>query len=474
MNKPLNHVKVTKIIATLGPASGSKKDILDLYQAGADVFRLNFSHGSHEDHQKRIDIIRQIEQEVGRPIAILADLQGPKLRVGNFVDDAIMLKKGARFRLDLDEALGNEHRVNLPHPDIINSLKKGKKLLLDDGKITLTIIETGKDYIECEVLIGGKLSNHKGVNIPDIILPLAALTTKDEKDLTFALNAGVDWVALSFVQRPEDIIALKAKVGDRAWIMAKLEKPSAIEYLDAIVEAADGVMIARGDLGVEMPPESVPVIQRRILATSRKYGVPVVVATQMLDSMVEHATPTRAEASDVATAVYNGADAVMLSAETAAGAHPIESVAMMTRIIERVQNDENYWATINARRVPATDSTPDVISQAARLMAESMKAAAILAYTTSGATALRIARERPHAPILSLTPRQSTARRLALLWGVHSCRTPDARDMQDMADIASHQVKIENFALENDRIVVTAGHPFGTAGKTNLIRIIRV
>ncbi|MFK7867218.1 MAG: pyruvate kinase [Alphaproteobacteria bacterium] len=470
----MRHVNVTKIIATLGPASSSLDEIRGLYEAGATIFRMNFSHGSHEDHAARINIIRQIESESGRPLTVLADLQGPKLRVGRFENDQIELADGATFRFDLDPALGTQTRVNLPHPEILSVLSPQDELLLDDGKLKLKVTACDPSHAECEVINGGKLSNNKGVNVPGVILPLSALTDKDRIDLDFALSQNVDWVALSFVQQPQDVIELKEIVQNRAWVMAKLEKPSAIKYLSEIVSAADGIMVARGDLGVEMPPETVPVIQRRILAECRKNGVPVVVATQMLDSMIENPTPTRAESSDVATAVYNGADAVMLSAETAAGKYPSITVGMMTRIIHAVQNDPNYWATINARRVPAKTTTPDVISEAARQMAESMEASAIVAYTSSGSTALSIARERPHAPIISLTPRIETARRLNLLWGVHSARTPDARDMEDMSEIASHQAKIDGFAKPQDRIVITAGLPFGTPGKTNLIRIVRI
>lgn len=470
----MKRTNVTKILATLGPATTTKEQIMQLHLAGADIFRMNFSHGSHEDHANRIRIVREIEGEVGRPIAILADLQGPKLRVGRFETGSIILQKGAHFRFDLDKKIGNQERVNLPHEEILSVLSKGDELLLDDGRLRLKVLECAKDFANCEVLVGGTLSNNKGVNVPGVILPLSPLTPKDRIDLDFALSQNVDWVALSFVQRAEDVYELKQLVNGRAWVMSKLEKPSAIECLEAITIASDGIMVARGDLGVEMPPETVPVIQRRIINSCRQFGKPVVVATQMLDSMVEHPTPTRAEASDVATAVYNGADAVMLSAETASGHYPTEAVSMMHRIILEVQKDPNYWAAMLSRRLPSKSTTPDAISSAATQIAESMPAVAIVAYTTSGSTALQIARERPNAPIISLTPRQETARRLAMVWGVHSVRTPDVKDMGDMADIAGHQAKIDGFAEKGDRLVITAGLPFGTPGKTNLIRIIRV
>ena len=464
----------TKIIATLGPSTSAPEPLMALHKAGASIFRLNFSHGSHQDHAERIQNIRDLERQLGRPMTILADLQGPKLRVGKFKEGAIQLTKGASFRLDLAPKIGDAQRVSLPHPEILTALSKGDDLLLDDGKLRLRVTEAQEDYLMTEVIIGGTLSDHKGVNIPGVVLPLSPLTDKDRDDLTFALSEGVDWVALSFVQRASDIDELKALVAGRAQVMAKLEKPSAIDDLEEIAKRTDAIMVARGDLGVEMPPETVPILQRRILNMCRTYGIPAVVATQMLDSMVDHPTPTRAEASDVATAVYNGADAVMLSAETAIGAYPVETVAIMQRIIDQVQHDPNYWTMLDAHRPTDQSTTPDAISQAARQMAETLPASAIVAYTSSGSTALKIARERPHSPIIALTPKEQTARQLNLVWGVHSARVPDANDMKDMEEIAAHQAKIDGFATETDRLVVTAGLPFGTPGKTNLIRILRV
>ena len=483
----MNRRHATKIVATLGPASSQPDVIKALYEAGADVFRLNFSHGTHEEQAARIDHIRALERQSGRPIAIIADLQGPKLRVGRFENDSVMLEAGNSFSFDMNPAPGTEKRVQLPHIEIFRALKPGNELLLDDGRLRLkakkvtppaeeSINEEDTDQakIECEILVGGPLSNQKGVNVPSVILPLSAITAKDRSDLTFALAQGVDWIALSFVQRVEDVREARELINGQAWVISKLEKPSALDALEDIVRESDGIMVARGDLGVEMPPESVPVQQRRIISCCRTQGRPVVVATQMLDSMVERPVPTRAESSDVATAVYNGADAVTLSAESAAGAYPVESVAMMQRIIATVQEDPEYWKTLAARRSPALSTTPDAISSAARQMAETLPASAIVAYTSSGSTALRIARERPHAPIIALTPGEDVSRRLVLLWGVHSVRTPDARDMSDMAEIALHQVRIDEFSKAGDRIVITAGLPFGSPGKTNLIRILRV
>ena len=472
----------TKIVATLGPASSQPDTIKALYEAGADVFRLNFSHGTHDEQAARIDHIRALERQSGRPVAIIADLQGPKLRVGRFAEGSVMLEAGDSFCFDMDPAPGTKERVQLPHVEIFRALKPGNELLLDDGRLRLKAKKVtppnGEDIeqaaIECEILVGGPLSNQKGVNVPSVILPLSAITEKDRSDLAFALAQGVEWIALSFVQRVEDVREARELINGQAWVISKLEKPSALDALEDIVRESDGIMVARGDLGVEMPPESVPVQQRRIISCCRAQGRPVVVATQMLDSMVERPVPTRAESSDVATAVYNGADAVTLSAESAAGSYPVESVAMMQRIITTVQEDPEYWKTLAARRSPALSTTPDAISSAARQMAETLPASAIVAYTSSGSTALRIARERPHAPIIALTPGEDVSRRLVLLWGVHSVRTPDARDMSDMAEIALHQVRIDEFAKAGDRIVITAGLPVGSPGKTNLIRILRV
>ena len=479
----MNRRHATKIVATLGPASSQPDTIKALYEAGADVFRLNFSHGTHDEQAARIDHIRALERQSGRPVAIIADLQGPKLRVGRFEEGSVMLEAGDSFCFDMDPAPGTKERVQLPHVEIFRALKPGNELLLDDGRLRLKAKKitppidgenTEQARIECEILVGGPLSNQKGVNVPSVILPLSAITTKDRSDLAFALAQGVEWIALSFVQRVEDVREARELINGQAWVISKLEKPSALDALEDIVRESDGIMVARGDLGVEMPPESVPVQQRRIISCCRAQGRPVVVATQMLDSMVERPVPTRAESSDVATAVYNGADAVTLSAESAAGSYPVESVAMMQRIITTVQEDPEYWKTLAARRSPALSTTPDAISSAARQMAETLPASAIVAYTSSGSTALRIARERPHAPIIALTPGEDVSRRLVLLWGVHSVRTPDARDMSDMAEIALHQVRIDEFAKAGDRIVITAGLPVGSPGKTNLIRILRV
>ena len=464
----------TKIVATLGPSTTTKEMIEQLFMTGVDVFRMNFSHGEHEEHRERYNAIRAVESAAGRPIGIMMDLQGPKLRVGKFKDGPIELNTGDMFRLDLEPEAGDQTRAPLPHEEIFAALEPGVELLLDDGKVRLRVKSCGPRFADTEVVVGGPLSERKGVNVPGVVLPLSALTEKDRRDMEFGLSLGVDWCALSFVQRPEDVQEARELVKGRAGILAKLEKPSAVERLEEIVNLADAVMVARGDLGVEMPAEDVPVQQRRIVTACRAAGKPVVVATQMLDSMMERPVPTRAEASDVATAVYEGADAVMLSGETAAGAYPLEAVEMMNRIIERVQLEDLYWNGLDSQRQPPEDTTPDAISAAVRVASDTIQPAAIATYTTSGSTAFRMARERPRYPIISMTPREGTARRQTLVWGVHSCRTPDAYDFDDMVSTAVHQARIDGFAEPGDRLVITAGVPFGTPGKTNLLRIARV
>ncbi len=460
-----------KIVATLGPATSSQQAIEELFLAGADVFRLNFSHGSHADHQARYDIIRGIEQKFGRPIGVLADLQGPKLRVANFADGKVQLKAGQAFRLDLDTTLGDDRRVNLPHPQVFAALQVGSELLLDDGRVRLKVQRHGPDFAETVVLTPGELSNHKGLNVPNVVLPLSPLTEKDRTDLDFALAMGADWVALSFVQRAEDVLEMKRLVGDRARIMSKLEKPSAIEHLDAIIEFSDGIMVARGDLGVECPPETVPILQKRIIRAARKAGKPVVVATQMLDSMVHAPAPTRAEASDVATAVYDGADAVMLSAETASGDFPIDAVTIMHRIIERVEEDSEYQLIREASRPLPTGTTRDAISAAARQVAHTLAVSAVVTFTSSGSTTLRAARERPDVPILCLTPDVLVARQMALAWGIHSVVAPDVRSFAEMVAVAVDIAHEQGFANWREQIVITAGVPFGTPGTTNILRV---
>jgi pyruvate kinase len=464
----------SKIVATLGPVTSDKKVISELFHNGADVFRLNFSHGSHEDHKKRVEIIRELEKEVSRPIGIMMDIQGPKLRLGKFKDKKVNIKKGKSFRLDLDSEPGNKRRVNMPHPEIFAVMKPGNKLMIDDGRVRLDVIECGSDFALTEVIVGGVVSDNKGVNVPGVILPISVLTEKDIADLKYGLSLDVDWVAQSFVQQPDDVRQLREIVQDRAKIMVKLEKPSALEMLEEILEISDGIMVARGDLGVELPPQQVPVAQKKIIRHCRRVGKPVVVATHMLDSMVTNPVPTRAEASDVATAVYDGADAVMLSAESAAGEYPVRSVKMMNDIIEEVENDPAYPAILDAQRPEPDSTTADAICNGLQRITSILSSAATVTYTTSGSTALRAARERPHAPILCLTPLVKSARYMAMAWGIHAVTVDVANEFAEIGDVihaAKEIAEKEKFASSGEAIVIAAGLPFGTSGTTNLIHV---
>ncbi|HYH18789.1 MAG TPA: pyruvate kinase [Azospirillum sp.] len=468
---PYRRFRLTKVVATLGPASSTPEMIRALFEAGVDVFRLNFSHGSHEDHGERLRAIRALEAETGRPVAVMADLQGPKLRIATFAHGPITLQAGQNFRLDLSRTPGDTSRVGMPHPEIFAALEPEAELLLDDGRVRLRVVDCGSDHADTVVVSGTRLSDRKGVNVPGVVLPLSPLTEKDRVDLDFALSQGVDWVALSFVQRPDDVAEARKLISGRAALLSKLEKPSAIQHLDGIIELSDGIMVARGDLGVEMPAEDVPSLQKRIVRESRVAGKPVIVATQMLESMVSSPAPTRAEASDVATAVYDGADAVMLSAETAAGAYPIEAVSIMDRIARRVEQDPLYRTIMDAQHPDPQHTAADAITAAARQVAHTVEAAAIVTYTTSGSTTLRAARERPEVPILCLTSSMETARRLVIVYGVHSVHTADIDNFSEMVRKAARIAHADGIAAEGQRLVITAGVPFGTPGNTNILRI---
>lgn len=461
----------TKLIATLGPASQDDATVRDLFRAGADVFRINMSHSSHQVLNDRVAQIRRIEAELDRPIGILADLQGPKLRVGTFASPPVMLEAGQSFVLDSNPAPGDASRVHLPHPEILEALRPGHRVLIDDGKLLFVVTEATADRAVIRVDVPGAISNKKGVSLPDTLLPSSALTDKDRADLLAALDAGVDWIALSFVQRPEDVAEVRKIARGRALVMSKLEKPQAIDRLEEIMELSDALMVARGDLGVEMPLEVVPGLQKRITRLARKLGKPVVVATQMLESMIVSPMPTRAEVSDVATAVFEGADAVMLSAESAAGKFPIQAVETMNRIAEAVERDPNYTVLLAGQRSPPESTGADAIASAARSVAETLDLKVIVAWTASGATALRIARERPYPPILTLTTSRQTARRLALVWGVHAVFGDDPKDVDDMARLGARIAREQEFANPGQRVILVAGVPFGTPGATNMLRI---
>ncbi|WP_296747066.1 pyruvate kinase [Mesorhizobium sp.] len=463
-----------KILATIGPASSSEEMLRKLFEAGADVFRINMSHTDHELMRTLVGRIRAVEAAVGRPIGILADLQGPKLRVGKFANNKEVLTAGQTFTLDDNPAPGTSSRVYLPHPEILSSVEAGHRLLIDDGKLELKAVKSDGKSITCTVVAGTGISDKKGVSLPDTDLPVGALTEKDRADLDAVLAEGVDWVALSFVQRPEDLAEARKIARGRALIMAKIEKPQAVARLAEIIELSDALMVARGDLGVEMPLEAVPGIQKQITRAARRAGKPVVIATQMLESMITAPVPTRAEVSDVSIAVFEGADAIMLSAESAAGAYPVEAVGMMNRIATKVETDPTYAGIINAQRSEPEATGADAISLAAREIAETLKLSAIITYTASGTTGLRAARERPQVPIVALSPIVNTARRLSLLWGTHCVVSPDATDLDDMVDRACRIALDEGFGKPGDRVIITAGVPLRTPGSTNMLRIAYV
>jgi len=467
----MRRLRNVKIVATLGPASSDYETIRALFEAGADVFRLNMSHGTHEEQKARYDIIRQIEADTGRPIAVLADLQGPKLRVGTFAAGAADLEEGEPFRFDLDPAEGDGHRVCLPHPEIFAALEPGTRLLVNDGKIRMKVVTCGPDFADCVVTTGGTISNRKGVNVPDVVLPLAALSEKDRKDLEFACQLGVDWLALSFVQRPEDVIEAKELARGRAAILSKIEKPAAEKAFEEILKVSDGIMVARGDLGVELPVQAVPPIQKRLVRKCRSVAKPVIVATQMLESMIESPMPTRAEVSDVATAIYEGTDAIMLSAESAAGRYPIEAVQTMSAVAESVENDPTYREIIESSRSVHRQTVADGIVAAAREIAESTDISAICCYTQSGKTVALIGRERPRVPIIALSPVTATLRKTCLNWGVHAVRCEEVERFKMAVVNAARAARDFGFADETNQIVVIAGVPFNVQGTTNILRV---
>jgi pyruvate kinase len=461
----------TKILATLGPGTAAPARIRALFDAGADVFRVNMSHTSHTALGEFHHAVRTLEAEVGRPIGILVDLQGPKIRLGTLPDGARTLQEGERVRLVAKAEATNDAAIPIPHPEVFTAIKMRHTLLIDDGRVRLRLLSVADNSAEAVVIVGGEIRDRKGVNLPDTILPITAMTPKDRSDLDAALNLGVDWVALSFVQRPEDVAELKKVVAGRASVLVKIEKPKAFDRLPDILEMADALMVARGDLGVELPLEAVPGRQKQIIRTARKAGKPVVVATQMLESMIGSPVPTRAEVSDVATAVFEGADAVMLSAETASGAYPVEAVEMMDRIAASVENDPLYLTILESQRNAPEETTADAIMAAVHQITHTIHARAIVCWTKSGSTGLRAARERPEAPVIVLTPLIETARRLALAWGLHCVTTEDAHDLDDVVDRAARIAFQEGFAMPGDRVVVTAGVPLGTPGSTNLLRV---
>jgi pyruvate kinase len=461
-----------KILATVGPASRSPDMLEKLFRAGADAFRVNMSHGDHAVHAETIGAIRALERKTGRPITVLCDLQGPKLRVGQFKDGRAVIRHSGHFTLDRNPEPGDENRVYLPHPELFGILKPGQRLLIDDGKLRLRVIRADENEILCSAEVGGVISDRKGVNVPDAVIPVPAMTDKDRRDLAFAVSQGADWIALSFVQRPEDVAEARRLMGGYGALMAKIEKPAAISRLDEILELADGLMVARGDLGVELNPEQVPPLQKRIVEKARREGKPVVVATQMLESMIESPTPTRAEVSDVANAVYDGADAVMLSAETAAGAWPVEAVTIMDRIASEVENDPGYAARVHFIETRPDPTTADALAEACASIARTVPIAGIIVFTGSGSTARRVARERPGAPMLVLTPSVVTARKVGLLWGAHAVATKDIGSFEEMIAKGKRMALRHAFGTAGSRLITLAGVPFGTPGSTNLLHMV--
>ena len=472
MSKLTPRGRKVKILATLGPASRSPEMIAKLILAGADAFRVNMSHGDHATHAETIAHVREAEKEYGRPIAILCDLQGPKLRVGTFKDGRAVIRHSSHFKLDRDPTPGDDTRVCLPHPELFGIMQKGQRLLIDDGKLRLRVISADENEILCSAEVGGVISDRKGVNVPDAVIPVAAMTEKDRRDLAFALEHHADYIALSFVQRPEDVAEARKMMGGHGALISKIEKPAAIQRLDEIIELSDGIMVARGDLGVELNPEEVPPLQKRIVEATRHSGKPVIVATQMLESMIESPAPTRAEVSDVANAVYDGADAVMLSAETASGQWPEEAVSIMHRIATQVEGDAYYRQRINLAQVRPDATTADALAQACGAIAQTVTLAGIIVFTGSGSTARRVARERPAVPMLVLTPSPKTARRLALLWGAHAVHTRDIGSFEEMIGKGKRMALRHGFGTAGSKLIALAGVPFGTPGATNLLHVV--
>ncbi len=470
----MRRLRRAKIVATLGPSSSDAAMIAKLFAAGADVFRINMSHTSQDRMRELVAMIRGVERDNERPIGILVDLQGPKLRLGTFTGGSVMVKSGDNFVLDADPATGDAKRAYLPHPEIFAAVQPGHSLLIDDGKVRLSVTQAEPKRITTRVVVGGKLSDRKGVSLPDSTIPFSAMADKDRSDLEAALEAGIDWVALSFIQRPEDIAEAKKLTRGRAALMAKIEKPQAVHRLSEIMDLADALMVARGDLGVEMPLEKVPGVQKQMTRAGRSAGKPVVVATQMLESMITSPVPTRAEVSDVATAIFEGADAVMLSAESAAGQYPVEAVATMNRIAEEIESDPLFRNILDAQRAEPEATGADAIADAARHIADTLDLAAVVCWTSSGSTGLRVARERPRPPIVALSPNIATGRRLAVVWGIHCVVTEDAHDQDDMVDRACRIAFKEGFAKTGQRVIVVAGVPLGTPGATNMLRIAYV
>ncbi|RCJ29131.1 pyruvate kinase [Nostoc minutum NIES-26] len=464
----------TKIVATIGPATSSPEMLKAIIEAGATTLRLNFSHGTHADHQRNIRLIRQTAFELNQPVAILQDLQGPKIRLGRFENGSIVVAKGDRFTLTNRPVIGTQEISCITYDYLAEEVPVGAKILLDDGRVEMSVEEINRDKgdLHCRVSVAGKLSNNKGVNFPGVYLSIKAMTDKDREDLMFGLDQGVDWVALSFVRNPQDIIEIKeliSSTGKQVPVVAKIEKHEAIEQMEAVLALCDGVMVARGDLGVELPAEDVPVLQKRLIATANRLGIPIITATQMLDSMVSNPRPTRAEVSDVANAILDGTDAVMLSNETAVGNYPVEAVATMARIAERIEQEEAH-STVRQLR-DTRRSIPNAISQAVSQIAEQLGAAAIMTLTQTGATARNVSKFRPSTPILAVTPHVNVARQLQLVWGVKPLLVLGLPSTGQTFQAAINVAQERMLLSEGDLVVMTAGTLQGVAGSTDLIKV---
>ncbi|QGU07744.1 Pyruvate kinase [Corynebacterium occultum] len=459
----------TKIVCTLGPAVASKEGILGLVHSGMNVARLNFSHGDHPDHEQNYQWVREASDETGKAVGILADLQGPKIRLGRFKEGATVWENGETVRITVDDVEGTHDRVSTTYKNLARDAKPGDRLLVDDGKVGLVCIEVDGNDVVCEVTEGGPVSNNKGVSLPGMDISVPALSDKDKKDLRFALKLGVDFIALSFVRSPADVELVREimdEEGRRVPVIAKLEKPEAVDALESIVLAFDAIMVARGDLGVEVPLEQVPLVQKRAIQIARENAKPVIVATQMLDSMIENSRPTRAEASDVANAVLDGADAVMLSGETSVGKDPGNVVRTMARIVKHAETD-GHVPSLN--HIPRTKR--GVISYSARDIAERLNAKALVAFTTSGDTARRVARLHSQLPLLVFTPDQAVRSQLSLTWGAETFLCPQVQDTDGMmAEVDRALLAMEEYQ-EDDMMVVVAGTPPGVSGNTNMIHV---
>jgi pyruvate kinase len=472
----------TKILATLGPASNSEEMIFRLLTSGVDAFRLNFSHGKHEDHRRVVATIRDVATELGRYIPIVGDIQGPKLRIGD-VDGVIQLQDGQQFFISTEAQVGSAKKVSTPFTALPDEVQPGHRILINDGLVELVVTSVEKNLVSTRVVHGGPISSKKGMNFPDSELTVPAITDKDREDVKFAVEQQLDYIAASFIRRKSDIVGLRELLhqhgGDELQVISKLEKPQAIDNLDEILEVSDGVMVARGDLGVELPPEAVPIIQKKILARASRWGRFAITATQMLESMTTNSRPTRAEASDVANAIFDGSDAVMLSAETASGKYPVETVQMMSRIVFAAESNSHHvsheWEREPFRKISEADEFTDALAGAANYAAEQLDAKYLVVFTQTGFAARLMSKFRPKVPVIALTPSSWVARRMNLLWGVQPFVLRDTGDYHEqIVDKVDEFLLAKDIVRPGDRLVILMGSPIYQRAKTNLLRVHRV